>query len=291
MAEMTPSKHPISEFNGGTGQEYGVQAFPISDVVMAVENSAYSAEIADGLTQSPDLSEIDNVGTPSVSFVDGEVVNGVQTKKFKFANLKGDKGDKGDKGETGDAGVMDNQLSSTSTNGVQNKVLYQEFQNVVHKTGNETISGTKQIDGTLNIGDNGLLYLTNNTIVGTYANVKYQGSSNSARDVELIVSHDNNYIKYGSGLCIQTGTISTTGNASYTITLPIAMPSNNYMVFASGINYASNKLTMGSHLVSQTTTQFEISLSYNTDDANYPTSSTYRWVAICLPISSGFIGG
>lgn len=285
---MTPSKHPISEFNGGTGQAYGVQAFPIDDVVKAVENSAYSAEIADGLTQSPDLSEIDNVGTPSVSIVDGEVVNGVQTKKFKFSNLKGARGEQG---RPGDAGVMDETLSSTSTNGLQNKAIYQEFQNVVHKTGDETIAGTKQIDGTINIGTNGLLYLTNNTIAGTMANMKYQGSSNSARDVELIVSHDNNYIKYGSGLCIQTGTISTTGKASYTITLPIAMPNNNYMVFASGVNYASNKITMSSHLVSQTTTQFEISLSYNTDSANYPTGSTYRWVAICLPISSGFIGG
>lgn len=61
----------------------------------AAEQSASTAEdtannmmaFVDALTDPPDLSEVANIGTPSVSFV----ANG-EYKKFKFSNLKGETG-------------------------------------------------------------------------------------------------------------------------------------------------------------------------------------------------------
>ena len=47
MAQMTPTKHTINEFNGGTGNEYGQQVFPVSDLTKMVENSAYATQTAE----------------------------------------------------------------------------------------------------------------------------------------------------------------------------------------------------------------------------------------------------
>lgn len=52
-----------------------------SDTAVSTANNALA--YAQALTDAPDLSEVNNIGTPYVSFVD----NG-EYKKFKFANLK-----------------------------------------------------------------------------------------------------------------------------------------------------------------------------------------------------------
>lgn len=101
---------------------------------------------------------------------------------------------------------------------------------------------------------------------------------------EQIINKNANYIKYKSGLTIQTGTITTTGASAYDITLPIAMPSANYIVVTSVINYNATEITLSSHLVTQSETQFKICLTYNTSTAHYSTGATYRWVAICLGV-------
>lgn len=49
MAQMTPTKHEISEFNNNTGNEYGQQVFPASDLTKMVENSAYAIQIAESV--------------------------------------------------------------------------------------------------------------------------------------------------------------------------------------------------------------------------------------------------
>lgn len=117
MAQMQPTKHNLSEFNGNTGEEYGTQIFPSQDFTKMAENSAYSAGMADSLTAQPDVSDAGTVGTPNVTLVDN-IVGGVTYKKFKFSNLKGAtgaKGDKGDKGDTGDAGATFTYDSTTKT--------------------------------------------------------------------------------------------------------------------------------------------------------------------------------
>lgn len=54
------------------------------NATQAVNTANNALAWAQALTAEPDLTEVGNVGTPSVSFVD----NG-EYKKFKFANLKG----------------------------------------------------------------------------------------------------------------------------------------------------------------------------------------------------------
>ena len=63
---------------------------------------------------------IDNVG--HVFKILG-VTSSIVTIKY-YATITGATGPKGDKGDPGHAGVCDDALSPTSTNGVQNKVLY-----------------------------------------------------------------------------------------------------------------------------------------------------------------------
>lgn len=58
-----------------------------SNATQAVNTSNSALAWAQALTDAPDLTEVGNVGTPSVSFVD----NG-EYKKFKFSNLKGNQG-------------------------------------------------------------------------------------------------------------------------------------------------------------------------------------------------------
>ncbi len=88
MAKMIPQKHEIEEFNGGTGNEYGMQISDASDFTKVVENATYSAKVADSLANSGvDNTEANNVGTAQV-----EITGTGTAKKFKFKNLKGETG-------------------------------------------------------------------------------------------------------------------------------------------------------------------------------------------------------
>lgn len=69
-----------------------------------------------------------NVGTPSVT-IEASGSNAAKVFNFIFKNLKGEKGEKGERGPAGSV-VVDDALSSTSVNPVQNKVVKAEFDNV-----------------------------------------------------------------------------------------------------------------------------------------------------------------
>lgn len=101
-----------------------------SDAMEATNTTAEFQDFVNHLVDTPDTTEADNVGTPSVEFVNN-VLNGVTYKKFKFSNLKGaqgvkgdtgaqgiqgEKGDKGDKGDTGESASITNVTASVDNN-------------------------------------------------------------------------------------------------------------------------------------------------------------------------------
>ena len=117
MAVWNPKSFDITQINGNTRYEDGNipnaeaidaaiegaafaqdKAEEAASSAASAESSASAAEatannmmsFVNALTDPPDLTDVGNVGTPSVSFV----ANG-EYKKFKFSNLKGEKGDIG----------------------------------------------------------------------------------------------------------------------------------------------------------------------------------------------------
>lgn len=117
MAEW--SRNKVNSNNLNSGQEYTKDSqLSINALNSIVNGGLYTQDFVEHLTDTPDLSDAGNVGTPSVEFVYNPAM--VTTLKpyvrFKFSNLKGEqgiqgergiqgeKGDKGDKGEKGDKG-------------------------------------------------------------------------------------------------------------------------------------------------------------------------------------------
>lgn len=90
MAEFEKKHHGSSEFN--QGNKYvandGVQPATINN---AVENSLYDYAFLQALTETPDVSEANSTGTPSVTLIDNPGTSqGISgAKKFKFSHLKG----------------------------------------------------------------------------------------------------------------------------------------------------------------------------------------------------------
>ena len=89
MAEWDKNKVLPSEINGG--KEFTTDDnLTVAELNLLVNNSFYGVDFVEAIADTPDTSEANNVGVPSVSVVD----NG-KFKKFKFSNLKGATGDKG----------------------------------------------------------------------------------------------------------------------------------------------------------------------------------------------------
>ena len=90
MAEFEKKHHGSSEFN--RGNKYvandGVQPATINN---AVENSLYDYAFLQALTETPDVSEANSTGIPSVTLIDNpSTAQGISgAKKFKFSHLKG----------------------------------------------------------------------------------------------------------------------------------------------------------------------------------------------------------
>lgn len=90
MAEFEKKHHGSSEFNQGNKyvENDGVQPATINN---AVENSLYDYAFIQALTETPDVSEANSTGTPSVTLIDNpNTAQGISgAKKFKFSHLKG----------------------------------------------------------------------------------------------------------------------------------------------------------------------------------------------------------
>ena len=100
MAKWSKNKVESSAINGGN--EFTTDdVLAVNELNATVNNSFYAVDFVEAMADAPDISEIANTGTPSVSFV-----NNGKFKRFKFSNLRGEKGEKGDRGETGDSYVL-----------------------------------------------------------------------------------------------------------------------------------------------------------------------------------------
>lgn len=124
------------------------------------------------------------------------------------------KGEKGDKGDKGDAGSFDTELSTTSTNGVQNKVIAQAVNDLFSQKANKAIA-TETEDGLMSASDkfrvNRLIIRGSDVAIGVSAQsseenysrnnvaIGYNANTNSA------LCDGNTY--YGSS-CVAVGTDS-----------------------------------------------------------------------------------
>lgn len=88
MANFEPKKLDLDDINGGIRftESDGVTPNAINDPIEAV---AYAQTVVEHLTDTPDTSEINNAGSPNVSFVSSTTTDGVTIYKFKFSNLSG----------------------------------------------------------------------------------------------------------------------------------------------------------------------------------------------------------
>lgn len=89
MAEWSRNRANPSDINGN--REFTTNDnLSVKELNAIVNNSFYGVDFVEAITETPDTSEANNVGTPSVSFVD----NG-KFKRLKFSNLKGATGERG----------------------------------------------------------------------------------------------------------------------------------------------------------------------------------------------------
>ncbi len=91
MAKLTPKRIDLNQINNGNEFVDGDGVLP-SYVNAPIETSAYVQILMEAVVSSLNTTEADNVGTPLVEWINGDVVDGVQTKIFKFKNLKGNVG-------------------------------------------------------------------------------------------------------------------------------------------------------------------------------------------------------
>lgn len=91
MANFTPTKKQVSDFNNGIKYVNKVDTPSADDFNNVIESQLYSQNFAESIADTPDTSEASQVGVPSVTLINN-IKNGVVYKKFKFANMKGDSG-------------------------------------------------------------------------------------------------------------------------------------------------------------------------------------------------------
>lgn len=101
MAKWNREKVDSSDLNNGNEWEQGDRVAR-QELNAIINAGLYAQDFAEHLADTPDTSEANNVGIPTVDFVDNpNATTGKPYKRFKFSNLKGNKGDKGDKGDVG----------------------------------------------------------------------------------------------------------------------------------------------------------------------------------------------
>lgn len=143
MAKWTRNK--VNSDNINNGNEYSKDdVVSIEELNGMVNAGLYAQDFAEKLTETPDTSEVGNVGTPSVSFVDAEgSTTDKPYKKFKFSNLKGESGEDGKSAGFGtptatvDSNVGTPSVTVTATGSNEAKVFKFEFHNLKGEKGDK----------------------------------------------------------------------------------------------------------------------------------------------------------
>lgn len=134
MAEFKPKQRTANEYNNGKKYINEIDAPNADDFNGVIESQLWVQSLAQN---TPDSSEANNVGTPSVLIV----VDSNGTPLFKFKNLKGEKGDKGD---TGHSIVTATELTDEDLDDIygENKIGW------YYANGNNTCSNLPPLDYT-----------------------------------------------------------------------------------------------------------------------------------------------
>lgn len=98
MAEWTRNKVDSDQLNGGNEWAIGDQV-ALEELNAMTNGGLYAQDFVEKLVENIDTSEINNVGTPTITLIDGDGATVEKPyKKFKFSNFKGEKGNEGEKG-------------------------------------------------------------------------------------------------------------------------------------------------------------------------------------------------
>lgn len=91
------SKKKVDPLDLNKGYEWTKDDQVAVEELNAMTNcSLYAQDFVEKLVTNIDVSEVNNIGTPNVSIIDGDdATSDKPYKKFKFSNLKGEKGDIG----------------------------------------------------------------------------------------------------------------------------------------------------------------------------------------------------
>lgn len=134
------SRNKVDSSNLNKGKEWSLDdQVAIEELNAMINSGLYAQDFAEKLVTNIDTSEVNNIGIPSVSLIDGDgATTDKPYKKFKFSNLKGEKGDPG-------VGATIVQTTGTSTDDVMSqKAVTDSFSNSVHITEQTLTEGQKE---------------------------------------------------------------------------------------------------------------------------------------------------
>lgn len=141
------SRNKVDSSNLNKGKEWSLDdQVAIEELNAMINSGLYAQDFAEKLVTNIDTSEVNNIGIPSVSLIDGDgATTDKPYKKFKFSNLKGEKGDPG-------VGATIVQTTGTSTDDVMSqKAVTDIFSNSVHTT-EQTLTNEQKTQARTNIG-------------------------------------------------------------------------------------------------------------------------------------------
>lgn len=140
------SRNKVDSSNLNKGKEWSLDdQVAIEELNAMINSGLYAQDFAEKLVTNIDTSEVNNIGIPSVSLIDGDgATTDKPYKKFKFSNLKGEKGDPG-------VGATIVQTTGTSTDDVMSqKAVTDSFSNSVHIT-EQTLTNEQKTQARTNI--------------------------------------------------------------------------------------------------------------------------------------------